>query len=395
VTRIRWWGGYKAWTLPEPPESQPIAWHIGFWANQVEGIDQSKVFPERMVWSLEIPAERIHFEPVGHVEFPQRSPDTCFLYEVRLEPEEWFHQVAYESDYDIFWISITAIYPADAEAKNMWAWITRPHLWGNGAVMPAIMGDWPTYDERLFPGRIYPIENSLQCGWNQAYDMCFELLTEHPWGKWDQPFMSLRDWPYSGDEDSFAIENEDGNLYVERRVADNWLCGRKDPVTAISWQGSYPGYRYEACECDQVMEPRRPDYFILSLRIPTNVPAGDGNPGELIWEYLAYDYDEVLVDFDRNPEDRPNEPVFRYSVRLPEDAWFRQEHFDQIYWFSILAVFRESTGEIPYWWGWTKRPHMFDQAAISVINDSSVPEPIYDQEGGPVDMSFTLFTVPQ
>jgi hypothetical protein len=35
ITRIRWWGGYKAWTLPEPPESQPMAWHIGFWANQV------------------------------------------------------------------------------------------------------------------------------------------------------------------------------------------------------------------------------------------------------------------------------------------------------------------------------------------------------------------------
>ncbi|HUV65657.1 MAG TPA: GEVED domain-containing protein, partial [Sedimentisphaerales bacterium] len=30
VTRIRWWGGYKAWTLPDPPESQPMAWHIGF-----------------------------------------------------------------------------------------------------------------------------------------------------------------------------------------------------------------------------------------------------------------------------------------------------------------------------------------------------------------------------
>jgi len=200
VTRIRWWGGYKAWSSPEPPESQPEAWHIGFWANQIEGIDQNETFPERMVWSLEIPAERIHFEPVGQLEFPHMWSDTCFVYEVQLEPEEWFHQVGYESNYDVFWISITAIYPADVEAANLWSWITRPHLWGNGAVMPAIMGDWPTYDERLFPGRIYPIENSLQCGWNQAYDMCFELLTEHPWGKWDQPFMGLRDWSYSEDQ---------------------------------------------------------------------------------------------------------------------------------------------------------------------------------------------------
>jgi len=396
VTRIRWWGGYKAWTLPDPPESQPIAWHIGFWANQIEGIDQNEAFPERMVWSLEIPAERIHFEPVGHIEFPQKQPDMCFLYEVLLEPEEWFHMGGFESNEDIFWISITAIYPADVEAKNMWGWITRPHLWGNGAVMPAIMGDWPTYDERLFPGRIYPIENSLLCGWNQRYDMCFELLTEHPWGKWDQPFMSLRDWPYSSeDQISFAIDDEVGNLQIERRMADDWLCYRIDPVLAISWQGSYIGYRYEAYNCDQIEEPRRPDYFILSLQMPTDVPAQDGNPGEVVWEYFAYDYDEFLVGYDRNPEGQPNESVFRYSVRLPEDAWFRQEHPDQIYWFSVVAVYRARLDEIQHPWGWTNRPHMFGSTAISITRDGFVPEPVYDQTGEPVDMSFTFFTAPQ
>jgi len=395
VTRIRWWGGYKAWTSPEPPESQPEAWHIGFWANQIEGIDQNETFPERMVWSLEIPAERIHFEPVGQLEFPQKQPDTCFLYEVQLEPEEWFHQVGYESNYDIFWISITAIYPADVEAKNLWSWITRPHLWGNGAVIPAIMGDWPTYDERLFPGRIYPIENSLLCGWNQAYDMCFELLTEHSWIKWDQPFTSLRDWPYSEDQVSFAIEHEDGNLQVERQVADDWLCERIDPVFAISWQGSYLGYGYEPYNCDQVEEPRRPDYFILSLQMPTIVPAQDENPSELVWEYLAYDYDEVLVGYDLYPESEPNESVFRYSVRLPEDAWFRQETPESIYWFSVVAVYRARLDEIQHPWGWANRPHMFGSPAISITRDNFVPEPIFDQASEPVDMSFTLFTAPQ
>ena len=395
VTRIRWWGGYKAWTWPEPPESQPEAWHVGFWVNQIEGIDQSEAFPERMVWSLEIPAERVHFEPVADVEFPQRQPETCFLYEVQLEPEEWFHQVGYESNYDIFWISITAIYPADAEAKNMWGWITRPHLWGNGAVMPAIMGDWPTYDERLFPGRIYPIENSLLCGWNQAYDMCFELMTEHPWVKWDQAFTGLRDWPYSEGQISFAIDNEAGNLQIERRVVEDWLCERIDPINAISWYGSYIGYEYKAYNCYEVEEPRRPDYFILSLLIPTNVPVQDGNSGELVWEYLAYDYDEVLVGYNRNPEGQPNESVFNYSVRLPEEEWFRQEYLDHKYWFSVVAVYRATMDEIQHPWGWTNHPHMFGSPAISISRDGSVPEPIYDQEGEPVDMSFTLFTAPQ
>src|SRR4030042_1526670 len=184
----------------------------------------------------------------------------------------------------------------------MWNWITRPHIWGNGAVMPAIMGDWPTSDERLFPGRIYPIENSLLCGQNQGYDMCFELLTEPFWVKWDQPFMSLRDWPDSEDLESFAIDDEVGNVQVEHQVADDWLCKRIDPVVAISWQGSYIGYGYDPCECNEVEEPVRPDYFILSLRKPANVPAGNGNPGELVWEYLADASDEVLVGYDRHPE---------------------------------------------------------------------------------------------
>ena len=129
--------------------------------------------------------------------------------------------------------------------------------------------------------------------------------------------------------------------------------------------------------------------------MPTNVPAQDGNPGELIWEYLAYDYDEVLVGYDRNPEGQPNESVFRYSVRLPEDVWFRQEHFDQKYWFSVVAVYRAGMDEIQHPWGWTNRPHMFGSPAISISRDSSVPEPINDQAGEPVDMSFTLFTAPQ
>lgn len=50
VTRIRWWGGYKAWKKIELPESQPELWHITFWANQVEGVSREDHYPERPVW---------------------------------------------------------------------------------------------------------------------------------------------------------------------------------------------------------------------------------------------------------------------------------------------------------------------------------------------------------
>jgi uncharacterized delta-60 repeat protein len=391
VTRIRWWGGYKAWASPEPPQSQPEAWHIGFWANQVGGIIQEESFPERLVWSLEIPAERIHFEPAGQAQFPQKLPEMCFLYEVRLEPQEWFYQADFQSNYDIFWISITAIYPADAEQINMWGWSTRAHIWGNGAVMPAIMGEWPTDEERLFPGRIYPIENPLLCGRNQPYDMCFELLSEQPWVKWDQPFKGLRDCPSSEDCQSFAVEDEPGNLQIEQMAAEDWRCKQTEPVIAISWQGSYIGYGYEACDCNEVEQPSRPDYFMLSMR----KPADNGNPGELVWEYLAYNYDEALIGYDLNSDGPTNEPVFRYSVKLPQEAWFQQEQLNQVYWFSVVAVYKARLDEIEYPWGWTNCLHTYGSPALSVTDSGSVPESLYNQTDEPVDMSFTLFTAPQ
>jgi len=399
ITRIRWWGGYKAWTQPEPPESQPTAWHIGFWANNVEGLEPNQLYPERLVWTLEVAAERIHLEPVGLEEFPQQPLDMCFVYEVCLEPEEWFHQAEFESNEDVFWISITAIYPTDAKQVNMWGWTTRPHLWGNGAVMPAIMSEWPTYDERLFPGRITPIENSLMCGLNQAYDLCFELLTEQPWVKLGQHFTGIREWPGYGDDKSMALEQDQGELFISRQVADDWPCERQDPVTAIVWNGSYIGYGYEACKCEQLPEPRKPDYFLLFIR--ANAPGADAErenyPSEKIWEYVAYDYDEVLVGYDRNPEGEPNEPVFRYSVRLPKEAWFQQEHLDQVYWFSVVAVYRARSDEIEYPWGWTNRLHTFGSTTLSLsfTDEGLVREPLYAQTGELVDMSFTLFTVPE
>jgi hypothetical protein len=401
VTRIRWWGGYKAWTHPEPPEVEPEIWHIGFWANQVEGINQNELFLERLVWSLEIPAERVHFEPAGLYEFPEKLPsEMCFVYEVQLEPEEWFSQASFASNEDVFWISITAVYPADAQQVNMWGWLTRPHIWGKGAVMPAIMGDWPTFDERLFPGRIYPIENSLLCGQNQAYDMCFELLTEQPSVKWDQPFTGIREWQDYSDETSMALKQDESTLSVSHRIADDWVCESEEPVTAIAWNGSYIGYGYEACKCDNAPELRKPDYFLLSIW--NNTPGDDTElehyPSEKIWEYEAYNYDEVMVGYDRNPEGEPNEPIFRYSVRLPEEAWFRQEKSEQLYWFSIVAVYRTSTGEIPYEWGWTNHSHMFGSPALSIgsgTQTTSQWQQQLDSTGRPVDMSFMLFTAPE
>jgi len=76
------------------------------------------------------------------------------------------------------------------------------------------------------------------------------------------------------------------------------------------------------------------------------------SPGEKIWEYKVDDYEEVLVGYDKYPHGEPNEPVFRYSARIPQTNWFCQEDVNDIYWFSVLAVY-EGPEEAPYKWGWT------------------------------------------
>jgi len=94
-------------------------------------------------------------------------------------------------------------------------------------------------------------------------------------------------------------------LQIQSLVADDWKCKKETPVTAAVWWGSYIGYRYAACQDTMIVRPQKPDYFLLNIW--TDVPAGAdpavpySHPGDIIWEHRAYNYDEVLVGFDKHP----------------------------------------------------------------------------------------------
>jgi len=166
---------------------------------------------------------------------------------------------------------------------------------------------------------------------------------------------------------AFEIETETAGsgLTYRRLVADDWQCIDPTPITGIAWWGSYLGYGYQACDCTQMAPPRSPDYFLLSVWTdapdPTpGDPATFSYPAERIWEYRAEDFDEVLVGFDKHPEggkvDRIGvEPVYRYTVRLPQKDWFCQKNARDIYWLSVVAVY-EDPQTITYPWGWTNHP---------------------------------------
>jgi hypothetical protein len=186
-------------------------------------------------------------------------------------------------------------------------------------------------------------------------------------------------------------------LEIRRLVADDWRCDAQTPITAAVWWGSYIGYRYQACQCSQHLDPPvKPAYFLLSVwsGVPDPDPADPdtySHPGQKIWEYKAYNYDEVFVGYDKHPEASPaiyppigQEPVFRYSVRLPKDNWFCQKDVDGVYWFSVVAVY-EGPEDPPYPWGWTNHKctawdppgldevahFRFDEAAGITAHDSS------------------------
>jgi hypothetical protein len=205
-------------------------------------------------------------------------------------------------------------------------------------------------------------------------------------------------WPHYEDVNSTY------NFYEpekERLVADDWRCVRRTPVTAIVWWGSYIGYGYEACSSGPFMPlPVSPDRFRLMMWTDVAAdpcdPCSYSHPDEVIWQYNANAYDEVLVGYDKHPEGEPNEPVFRYSVRLPEDKWFHQPNYSEVFWLSVQAIYDFNMPN--YVWGWTNHKHVFNDDAVSGyfndVNEVWVWTELFDQTGASEDMSFILFTDP-
>jgi hypothetical protein len=405
LTSVRWWGSYLGWVDFEPPAVQPIEWHIGFWSNVPKDL-MGFSYPERLLWSIDISADRVRSEYVGDDKFIEKPSDSCFRYEVKLSPEEYFRQDDYRADTidDTFWISILAIYPESADIINPWGWKTRPLPWMDDAVTFSLLSP-PYPDSVTDPNFIIPIENTQVCGYPQSYDVAFELGTDIDYIKAAQPYTGLRHWSLYSKEESNAEELPDGSIFCSWITVDDWLCQRRTPVTAAVWWGTYiyPDFGYEACTCPIVEEPKRPDYFLLTIwnHTPAGVDRSFSHPNEPIWEYKAHDYDEVMVGYDEGPVcggcDEPNEPVFRYSVRLPEDSWFRQKDVNETYWFSVAAVFKNRP--LGLHWGWTTHAPVSVNGALYCVLPFESGVRMWEEVKMrdsiiTPDMSFMLFTDP-
>ena len=321
------------------------------------------------------PGITFYYDPLRPVESIYRSwdptPVPIYKYSFHIDPREAFIQQGRANNQVVYWLSVQAT-PMDetpwGEPVLRFGWMTTPveTHWNDNAVW--VWGTVPNIPTWFGPLQ-YPWEHAELEG--KPIDLAFEITDQER---------------------------------KNRIVADDWQCKQRTPVTAAVWWGSYIGYGYEACRCQNMAPPVKPDCFLLSIW--TDVPdpnPGDpstySHPGEKIWQYKAYNYDEVLLGYDKYPHEEPNEAVFRYSVRIPEPAWFSQENIDEVYWFSVAAVY-EGQDEPAYSWGWTNHKHVFNDDAVTGYLDSSGIEPVWkwyelhDQTGRSEDMSFILFTEP-
>jgi hypothetical protein len=252
------------------------------------------------------------------------------------------------------------------------------------------------------------------------YWLSVEANSVDGWVGWK---TSIQQWnddavykdPYSGEwqelEDpqtgvsldlAFELTSKGEDLQIDRLVADDWPCEANTPITTAVWWGSYLGYGYQACQdvASFMPLPVPPDFFLLSIwtDVPADScdPASYSHPNEAIWKYRAYDYDEVLVGYDKYPHDEPNEAVFRYSVKLPRDKWFFQDEPNGVYWFSVVAVYSE--GWPNYDWGWTNHKHVYNDDAVEGYLDPGTSGwtwyELYHQGEESEDMSFILFAEP-
>ncbi len=274
----------------------------------------------------------------------------CWLYHFKLQPGE-FVQTGSTAKPVIYWLDVQAM-PMATNPETRFGWKTSEQHWNDDAVFA--VGAEPILVPGPWQNLTYPVGHPYA---GRTIDLAFEIVTLKQYEQFN----------------------------ISRQVADDWRCVSRTPVTAIVWWGSYIGYGYEACQCQTTTpRPTKPDYFLL--QIWTNVPAGAdtpySHPGEKKWEYKADKYDEVLVGYDKHPEPgEPSpggyEPVFRYSVKLPDPNWFRQKDVNEIFWLSVVAVYDKSEPNYPWGWtnhqcvGWEPRGFLDNKVAYWKLNETS------------------------
>jgi len=168
--------------------------------------------------------------------------------------------------------------------------------------------------------------------------------------KWEQPPEP------TAPPDTYYGWNEQSVYGQWQIAADDWVCTTTDPVTDITWWGSFIGW------LSADLPPDMPSAFHLAIW--TDVPADPGDPmgfshpGQVIWDMYCSAYDVEYFGWDYDPrmpaKDQPMgrwDGGFRFHQSLLPDEWFYQPGEDSILWLSIAAIYPpDMQVEHPFGW---------------------------------------------
>ena len=376
VTQIDVWGSYYLDVTPGKDaadltftlsirEDVPARTPAGY--SMPGKILWSKIFKKGQFTAQESASQSQGFSSPANHKYTMNSHDRAFKYTFTIDPGAAFVQAGAPDKPVVYWLSVQAQIVQSPVSVARFGWKTSASTWGDDAV------------------------------WVEAREPY-----SGDWQKLSYPAMHPRAYQHTALAFTITTSGQSTSESIERQVADDWKCGQTSPVVAAAWWGSYLGYADPACQCADLPRAVRPDYFVLSIwsdvpPLDPSDPQHFGHPGQKIWEYRAYRYDEVLVGSDGLPEDPPadagREPVFRYSVQLPAEKWFTPKQGDPVYWFSVVAVY-EHIKPTDYPWGWTNHERLFGGAAVAVDDfgkDALGWQPLADRTGAGQDMSFVLF----
>lgn len=376
VTQIDIWGSYYLDVTPGN-DSANLAFILSIREDVPARTSADYSMPGKVLWSKtfkkgqftvqESASESQGFSSPCNGKYTMNSHDRAFKYTFTIDPGVAFVQAGTPDKPAVYWLSVQAQIAQAPVSMARFGWKTSASTWGDDAV------------------------------WAKAREPY-----SGAWQKLSYPAMHPRVRQRTALAFTITTSGEPTSESVDRQVADDWKGGQTTPVVAAAWWGSYLGYTERACRCTDLPEPVRPDYFVLSIwsdvpPLDANDPNQFAHPGKKLWEYRAYQYDEVLVGSDGLPENPPadggREPVFRYSVQLPAEKRFTPKQGDIAYWFSVVAVYEHSK-PADYPWGWTNHERTFGAAATAVADsgkDALGWQPLADRTGAGADMSFVLF----
>jgi hypothetical protein len=401
VTTVHWWGSYQGWDGDEPPRVKPDSWRIAFWSNVPADTRYQFSRPGKLLWLVNVPADRVQEELAGSDTFPHKSADTAFQYLLDLQDSEYFLQADYAESQTadrIFWISITAVYNGLPQPQNAWGWKTRPQSWMDAAVKADVRRDDLRAGITLDVTAAQPITDSQVCQQLDQYDMTFELGTNPEFVKWEQTFSGIRNWPHYEDEQSLGVEsaatatkwtqNPDTTstgvdvdittdfpmTWPDTICGDDFECKTTGPISGITLWGSW----YEDVLPSDSAENVK---FTLSIRedIPAaRSPTGFSMPGKVLWRkdfirgQFTVESQNVSAQGYYSPvnstyEKDNHRTIYKYTFKIAASDAFRQTGTASqpvVYWLTAQASLIHPPRSTATRFGWhSAATHWNDDAA--------------------------------